>query len=179
MKILLTFILFLLSLTGKSQTCIVYFEAERKGDVNFTWQIKSDEKELTYLIQCSNDKLNFTDMYKYKTEHRTINVSLFSDYTYFRLKIMINKDCYIYSDILYLKNDQPIQICPDVTGAHIVYITSKEEGTCYIYNKSNTQFLSYSITEGYNQIYYHLPNDEYTVKVFTENFVQQIKIFVK
>lgn len=178
-KLLLIFFFILYSDFLSAQVNIIYFDGIRKDKIYFTWKVESKLKTLTYILQASNDKINYIDVLTYKTEHKSFDNSLFLNFIYFRLKIMTSKECYIYSDVIYIKDKQSIKILPDPGGSNTIYIISQEKGVCYIYNKTNETVFMQSIDEGHNQICYNLKHGEYYVKVFTDCCNNEIKIFAK
>ncbi len=178
MKYLFTIILFFSLFKCYSQTEITYFEAVRKDNVFFTWGVNSKEKQLTYIIQASHDKLFFEDIFTYKCENKEFKTNILNDFIYFRLKILISKDIYIYSDVVYCKSNNPIRIFPDPSGDKIIYVTSIEEGYINIYQK-NDRVLDSVISEGHNTIPHNLNPGEYIIFVYTENYTSEIKIKIK
>lgn len=179
MRIFFIILLVCFSYLLKAQTNILYFECERKGKIYYSWEVQTNKKELTYIIQASNTKNNFIDLINYKSKHKKHIISILNDFIYFRLKIITDKDCFIYSDIIYVRNQQPIEAYPDKHGHNVLYVNSLESGICHFYNKKNEIVLIQNITEGYNQVCYNLAIGEYDAQISTQNYYYEIKIFVR
>jgi len=178
-KQLLLIICILIYNISFSQTKILFFEVVHKDKVYFDWEVVSDKKELIYIIQGSYDKINFVDIFTYKTIHKKYKTSSLCDYMFFRLKIKTTKDVFIFSDIVYENIYYPIKISPDLQGLNTVYVTTLEDGVCYIYNLKNEIMLIYPLIKGHNQVVYNLNEGQYFVKVFTETFFYEIKLNIK
>jgi hypothetical protein len=170
--------MFLLVYNLYGQTSVKYFNVQLKGRVYFNWKVESNKKELVYELQGTNDRSNYTTLFKIEAPPKEFQLDLLTIYCYFRLKIWTSKTEYFYSDVVNVKCDDPLQILPDMNGLKQFYIVSYyESGTVYIYDK-NVIVQVNEFQTGHNIIEHSLPKGSYTVMAFTETFTKSITLVI-